>query len=422
MDSNHKVPVVRITDVLPHPNADRLEIVQVGGYQVVVGKGNFKPGDLAVYVQPDSIVPDIPAFEFVWEKDGGGQLRDVAAARAAGGIPERWRRITVKKLRKEWSEGLLMTLSDLRLLDGVKKSQVDKEDVFEGDDVAEFLGITHYNPPEEQEGEPTVSRKQSKVWPRSLKGWYYFLAYWGSFGLYNPWGDTNGFGNEKAPENTPPMYDVETYKNHTQAFEPTDVVVVTEKIHGSNARYTYRLTSNLNFWGRLKGDAGKMYAGSRKLWKGQASKTIWRQVLKANPEIERWAKDHPGYTLYGEVTPTQSKNDVDYHYGASKEQPKFFAFDIYTPKGEWLNREDFRALTLNYNIEVAPVLYYGVFDLAKVMPLVDGPTTIDTGAAPGFRHIREGVVIKTAEEKHVRGLGRAQLKIVSNAFLEKDGK
>lgn len=36
--------------------------------------------------------------------------------------------------------------------------------------------------------------------------------------------------------------------------------------------------------------------------------------------------------------------------------------------------------------------------------------------------IREGVVIKTVPERHVRGVGRCQLKIVSNVFLEKDNK
>ena len=37
-------------------------------------------------------------------------------------------------------------------------------------------------------------------------------------------------------------------------------------------------------------------------------------------------------------------------------------------------------------------------------------------------NIREGVVITPLIERHVRGLGRLQLKLVSNAYLEKDSK
>ena len=36
------------------------------------------------------------------------------------------------------------------------------------------------------------------------------------------------------------------------------------------------------------------------------------------------------------------------------------------------------------------------------------------------KHIREGIVVSTATEQQVRGLGRAQLKIKSMKFLEKE--
>ena len=42
MNSTHRANVVRIGEILPHPNADKLEITMVGGYQVVIGKGSFK--------------------------------------------------------------------------------------------------------------------------------------------------------------------------------------------------------------------------------------------------------------------------------------------------------------------------------------------------------------------------------------------
>ena len=42
--SNHQANIVRIENVRPHTNAEKLELTDIGGYQVVVGKGNFKVG------------------------------------------------------------------------------------------------------------------------------------------------------------------------------------------------------------------------------------------------------------------------------------------------------------------------------------------------------------------------------------------
>lgn len=383
--SDHSVRVVRIKEILPHKNADRLEIIPVEGFQVVSGKGQFKIGDLAYYVPPDSIVPERPEFEFVWLRDGGGNLRSLAPGVP---VPDKWRRITVRKLRKEWSEGLLMPLGSLV--------------ASEGDDVAEALGIMHYDPPEpEESGNSAPSRKQSKVWPRSLCGWIYFLSYWLTLGLYNPWGQLGG-GNEKAPPNTPPIYDVENLKHFRDVFQPGDEVRVTEKIHGANARYHF---------------SGHQYAGSRKLWKSKKDASVWRKILACNPGIARWCEMHPGYTLYAEAVPVQkSSSGFDYDYGATKDNPQAIIFDVRNAEGEWVNYELAREITAGWGLQWAPLLYQGPYDYEKLKALADGNT------ATGGNHIREGVVIRSYPDRYVRGLGRAQLKIVSNKFLELEGQ
>lgn len=66
-------------------------------------------------------------------------------------------------------------------------------------------------------------------------------------------------------------------------------------------------------------------------------------------------------------------------------------------------------------IHCVPVLFVGAYDPATVKALADGVT-----AVPGASNIREGVVVEPLVERHERGLGRVQLKIVSNSFLEKD--
>jgi RNA ligase (TIGR02306 family) len=52
------VPVVAIKGLEPIEGADRIELAVVEGYRSVAGKGQFAPGDLAVYIPEASIVPE----------------------------------------------------------------------------------------------------------------------------------------------------------------------------------------------------------------------------------------------------------------------------------------------------------------------------------------------------------------------------
>lgn len=383
---NHKVPVIRITEMFKHPNADSLSIVKIGGYQVVVRTTDFKIGDMAYYIPPDSVVPEIGDFAFLWaDKEF-----------PVGQVPVKYRRVTVRRFRKEMSEGMLMPL--------IGPPWVELWDIIptEGMNVAEVLGITHYEPPEDPastkgENETGPSKRQGKFWPRSLKGWLYFLPRVLTFGLIDFNGRTGGT-NMKPPENVRPVYDVESFKHFPDEFQCGESVVLTEKIHGSNARYTF--------------DEGKMFCGSRNLWKSASSNCIWRKGLKQHPWIEEWCRAHKGHTLYGEIVPTQK----GYHYGCKNGDTKFFPFDVRTPEGKWVGWSDLAKYELPADKWV-PVLDQRMWSRETVLKLVDGPSTV-----PDANHIREGIVVRPVIEREACHLGRVQLKIVSNAFLLEDSK
>lgn len=57
------VTVERVNEVEHHPNADRLDIVQVLGYKVICGRDQFKVGDAAIYFPPDILIPPTVAEE-----------------------------------------------------------------------------------------------------------------------------------------------------------------------------------------------------------------------------------------------------------------------------------------------------------------------------------------------------------------------
>lgn len=116
--STHAVRVVKIDEVLPHDNAENLEIIPIGGWRVVCRKGQFKSGDTAIYIQPDYVVPtNRPEFSFL-AKSGKTQHR-----------------LKSIRLRGALSFGLLIPVPD------------SLSSVNVGDDVMSELGIERYEPP-----------------------------------------------------------------------------------------------------------------------------------------------------------------------------------------------------------------------------------------------------------------------------------
>lgn len=390
--SNHRVNVVAINEVFTHPDPEttNLERILIDGYQVVVRKGQFTPGDLAVYIQPDSVVPQTEPFRFLWEQHVG----------IDGTVPEKRRRITVRKFRGQWSEGLLLPVTDFPQLfaEGPEPPFLLPQ---VGEDVSDFIGVTHYDPDADVESTraPQMHAPKRK-YPKTLRGWMFFVL--AKLGFRK---GHHGFSQEVSFKL--PTYDVESFKNHAGDFAPGELVLVTEKVHGSNARFVFL--------------DGVMYAGSKTQWKAPGSNDVWNNALKTTPWITEWCKEHEGYALYGEVTPTQK----GFQYGSKDAQ--FFLFDVRSPKGEWVPPQQYRSLGLapsspaRWDIgdqpdNMVPVLYAGPFDRDHILGMVDGPSQV-----PGAKHIREGVVIKSFN--FVRGTrGHRQLKIVSNAFLEKDSK
>ena len=60
--------IEKIHSIQKHPNEDveKLEVAKIKEWPVVVPKGQFKDGDLVVFIQIDSIVPkENPYFAFM---------------------------------------------------------------------------------------------------------------------------------------------------------------------------------------------------------------------------------------------------------------------------------------------------------------------------------------------------------------------
>lgn len=109
--------IQRIRELTPIEGADRIEKATINGFDVVVGKGEFKVGDPCVYCECDSILPvDNPHF-----------------AQFEG------KRIKVKRLRGIWSYGVAFpAIGD--------KGVLPMGAYHEHEDVTDILGVKKWEP------------------------------------------------------------------------------------------------------------------------------------------------------------------------------------------------------------------------------------------------------------------------------------
>lgn len=115
--------IQKIKYVKPIPDADSIETVGILGWECVSKKGEFQPDDLCVYFEIDSLLPEIPEFEFLRKGCWNDSLKKF--------------RLKTIKLRKQLSQGLVLPISVFPKLAGFSV----------GTDVTELLGIEKYDPP-----------------------------------------------------------------------------------------------------------------------------------------------------------------------------------------------------------------------------------------------------------------------------------
>jgi RNA ligase (TIGR02306 family) len=128
--------VQRILALDPIEGADAIERASVLGWHVVVKKGDFQVGDLAVYLEIDSVPPDIEVFQFLW--------------RFADQRPNNYRIRTIK-LRSQISQGILFPWHAIYpVVRDNTDYWADNGDAVigaEGTNITEALGVRKYDPP-----------------------------------------------------------------------------------------------------------------------------------------------------------------------------------------------------------------------------------------------------------------------------------
>lgn len=406
--------LVKIDNIEPIPNYDRVEWATVGGWKVIVQKGQFKVGDPAVYFEIDSEVPsNRECFAF---------------------LEKRKYKVKTIKMCGVISQGLLMHPSDFGWEVQVNGSvydgdgdhgyhYVDDESRF----VTKLLGVTYAD-------DEDNARKAKKIDPNakylSMKARHkkFFSNKFVKKMWKYPWFRKLCFffmGKKKdKPRGFPTKFpyvhksDEERIENCSWYLKDQEHTwIKTVKIDGTSSLYVLE---------RLPRNKREYYVCSRNVRQADEKQetyhgenVYWSVEFKYHIRdfLETMLKEHPDWSyvaIQGEtagVGETGAKIQGDPHQFG---ELRFFAYNfIDSVKGRW-NSIEARNLLAKYGIEFVPIVnenYILPNDLNTFKLEADGDCE-----APGAHGLREGYVYRRTDDCNI------SFKNVSNKYLLKEEK
>lgn len=345
-----------------HPDADALELAQVGLYRCVVAKGAYKTGDWALYIPEQAIVPDLLIEELGLTGRLAGKQKN---------------RVKAVRLRGELSQGIVCRPEAIRTWFG-------PGGIYDGDDLethagvgtnfADLLGITKWVP------EIPAHMAGVMVEAPDLMRWV----------------------------------EIENIRRYPDIFGPGELVTATEKLHGSCCLTTVTADGQTLVTSKGFGNKGLAIA--------EFDTNLYWRAVKAHSvaEVGQHILKHFGADRVGVFGEVYGKGVQDLSYNVNADhRPGYAVFDISLDVPgvgvRWLDQAE--VVEFADVLPVVPTLYAGPYDEAVLMDVAEGLTVVGDGA-----HIREGVVVRPLVERRseVTG-GRAIGKFVSEAYVLRKG-
>ena len=227
-DKRELAYIVKVDDISPLPGYDRVESAHVGGWRIVVRKGQFKPGDYAIYFEIDSKVPETEPFMFL--------------------APKKFK-VKTQKMCKSISQGLLMSVDDFLIGKDQPSWAVNlKNRIIQGEDVehevlTDAIGVTYADAEDNKRKAASVDKYKKMAQRKPTL----FKKSWARWMMKREWGRKIMFfffGKKKDKKTAFPTHfpfvkktDQERCENMTWVLEDKTPFIKTQKCDGSSGTF-----------------------------------------------------------------------------------------------------------------------------------------------------------------------------------------
>jgi hypothetical protein len=425
-DTRELARIVQIEKLLPIPNADRLEIAVVGGWECVVLKGEHQVGEPIVYFEIDAAIPiDHP----LWHDFDKKYLR----IRVEKGTNREFATIKTVRLRGALSQGLALPMKYL--------NDTDAEGASVGQNITNTLGVLKYVSPEEAKLYAAAGEEVEEG--RGFSGLLQRLRNWLTKGIIQhgqiPFPKGHVKSDEERVQNSKGFYD--------QMVQQDSYAEVTIKLDGeSTTFYTDVDTAAIGVASRNHAlrteDVAWTPAEARRVYVSEWIRFLWRRLHGATAYRPTYKK---GYIAQSEPKVAYfHRNDIDARikalnmdsralpfvdgrlitvqgemvgpgFNKNKEglnEVRFYVYRAYLNGNLLCNPTQSRQIAYQLGLEYIPIFEANLklpADIKQLIKMADGPGYFDP------KRKREGIVIKD----NVTGKG---FKVISNSWLEKEAK
>ena len=351
--------IIDIKDII---GADNIQLATVLGWGVIVKKNEYKVGDVVVYVEIDSKLPELPEFEFLRPK-----------------------KFIIKtyKLSKfnVVSQGIVFPMTIL-------PKDPDSYDI--GEDVTDIIGIKKHDPQADEEAQIEQDRKPKSFIFKALSRYKWFRDIIGQNkrkGGFPKWLSKT----DETRLNAMPSI-LETHKDR--------IFYNTIKLDGQSGSFAIKYNTKVLFF-----KLPEFFVCSRnmRLTKPDTS-NYWKIAKKFNIE-EKLKNLNRNIAIQGEIVgPKIQKNKYELT------ELDFYVFSIFDiDSGKYVNRDELIITVQLLGLKMVPVLDYNF----KLKNTVDEMVEYSNGDSIVYKTIREGVVFRAIDDSHI------SFKVISPDFLLK---
>jgi hypothetical protein len=368
-DPNYLATVIECPELKQHPNADRLEIANVFGGDVIVAKGQYQKGELLCYFPVESCISQ----KFLAWANLLDKAESNADGKTKGFFSSKNGRVRAIKLREIPSQGFLFKVSKLAEYYGVKESVFKLGESF--DTINDDLLVKKYVSGERKSGNQNESKKRIPKWIENTVRIFPLPIRKRLYTGINYFYDKNkqGIGSLIVDGHWHFHGSTEQLGKNIFKVDPYDDVVCTSKYHGTSAVYGNILCKKpFNIFRYIGNKIGldiedtehKLVYSSRTILKnrrdGKFTDDVWGVIASRLD-----GKILKNYTIYGEIVGYTSSSKMvqkNYDYGVKQGEVEFFVYRMTknTPDGihecSWNEIESFCMIE---GLKHVPVYYKG---------------------------------------------------------------